>query len=68
MESEAKYTYNLDNIFKLASQCNVHYVLAGTLYLRGTTRKHFFDFIEKVFPDEKEGIHRIYNTGGADKD
>jgi DNA repair photolyase len=59
---------NLDNIYKLASQCNVHYVLPGTLYLRGTTRKHFLDFIENVFPDQKEMMYRIYNTGGADKE
>lgn len=58
---------NFDSMFSVASECNVHYVLAGTLYLRGSTRKHFLDFIEKDFPDENESIKKLYKTGGADK-
>jgi len=59
---------NFDSMFKNASECNVHYVLPGTLYLRGTTRKYFFDFIETEFPKESEKILSLYKTGGAGKE
>lgn len=58
---------NMDSIFKMASECNTHYVLSGTLYLRGCTRTYFLNFIEKEFPEEKERINSLYKTGGADK-
>jgi hypothetical protein len=45
----------------------VHYVLPGTLYLRGQTRKDFFGFIHAHFPDLYEKLSILYKTGGADK-
>ena len=59
---------NFDRLFRQASQCNVDYVLPGTLYLRGTTRNHFFTFVEKEFPEESEEIKSLYKTGGAGKE
>ena len=59
---------NLDIIYSMANQINVHYVLPGTLYLRGCTRKYFLDFIEKEFPNESESIRNLYKTGGAGKE
>jgi len=59
---------NFDNIYDMASQCNAHYVLPGTLYLRGCTRKYFLDFIEIEFPQEHESIVKLYKTGGAGKE
>ncbi|MCX7710537.1 MAG: radical SAM protein [Clostridia bacterium] len=59
---------NFDRMFDAASQCGVHYVLAGTLYLRGTTRKYFLDFAQKEFPEQYEKILQLYKTGGADKE
>jgi len=59
---------NFDRMYDMASQCNVHYVLPGTLYLRGCTRKYFLDFVEKEFPEENESIVKLYKTGGADKE
>lgn len=57
---------NIEGLFSAASDANVHYVLSGTLYLRGQTRKVFFDFIEKSFPEVYEKMINLYKKGGAD--
>lgn len=59
---------NFDALFSRAKESNVHYVLPGTLYLRGETRKVFFDFIQKEFPDLHGRLTMLYKTGGADKE
>ena len=56
---------NFESMFAMASQCQVHYFLPGTLYLRGATRKFFLDFIAKEFPEVYERLLRLYQTGGA---
>jgi DNA repair photolyase len=58
---------NLDNIFALAAECRVDYVLTGTLYLRGFTRDHFFHFLEAEYPALHEKYRMLYRTGGAEK-
>lgn len=57
---------NIDGLFSAASDANVHYVLSGTLYLRGQTRKVFFDFTKEAFPEEYEKLVSLYKKGGAD--
>jgi DNA repair photolyase len=57
---------NLDKIFALAAECRVDYVLTGTLYLRGSTREHFFQFLKAEFPALHEKYRLLYRTGGAD--
>ncbi len=42
-------------------------MLSGVLYLRGVTRKAFFQFIEEHYADKYENIKKLYKTGGADK-
>jgi len=59
---------NLDSLFHHAKECNVHYVLTGTLYLRGKTRSVFYDFIRKEFPEHYEILSELYKTGGASKE
>jgi len=59
---------NIDMLFKGASEVGVHYVLPGTLYLRGKTRKIFFDFIKLEFPDIYDDLKELYRTGGAGKE
>jgi len=59
---------NVDMLFKTASEIGVHYVLPGTLYLRGKTRKIFFDFIESEFHEIHEDLKELYKTGGARKE
>lgn len=56
---------NLDRMFEAANDCAVHYVLTGTLYLRGRTRAHFLDFVKQEFPGESEKILALYKTGSA---
>jgi DNA repair photolyase len=58
---------NLGKIFALAAECQVDYVLTGALYLRGSTREHFFRFLKAEFPSLYERYRLLYRTGGADK-
>ena len=58
---------NIERIFSLAAECEVDYALPGILYLRGETRKHFFDFLELNFPELVDQYRKLYATGGADK-
>jgi DNA repair photolyase len=59
---------NFERMFNMASQCNVHYVLPGTLYLRGCTKPYFLNFIKEEFPNEYEKLIALYKTGGAGKE
>lgn len=59
---------NFDLLFSRAKDSNVHYVLPGTLYLRGKTRTVFFDFIKKEIPHLYNDLAKLYMTGGADKE
>jgi DNA repair photolyase len=59
---------NIDMLFNMAKDSNVHYVLPGTLYLRGKTRTVFFDFIKEKFPHLYSSLIATYKTGGADKE
>jgi DNA repair photolyase len=59
---------NFDLLFSMAKDSNVHYVLPGTLYLRGKTRTVFFDFVKKEIPHLYNDLTVLYKTGGADKE
>ncbi len=58
---------NIENLCIGAKEANVHYMLPGVLYLRGATRKEFFDFLDKEYHDKYEKIRGLYKTGGANK-
>lgn len=58
---------NLEQIFSLAAECKVNYVLPGVLYLRGETRKHFFNFLKSDFPGLLDSYRRLYSKGGANR-
>lgn len=59
---------NLNSLFSMAKESGVQYVLTGTLYLRGKTRKLFFNFIENEFPHFFLSYINLYKTGGANKE
>lgn len=59
---------NFDGLFSRAKDCGVDYLLPGTLYLRGKTRKHFLEFFKTDFPDIYDEFISLYKTGGADKE
>ena len=59
---------NIDALFSCAKESDVHYVLPGTLYLRGKTRPYFFNFIQQDFPHLFEKLSELYKTGGAGKE
>ena len=56
---------NLEQILSLASECEVDYALPAALYLRGETRKHFFNFLKLNFPELVHSYRRLYAEGGA---
>jgi DNA repair photolyase len=43
---------NLEALCRQARDCQVDYLLPGTLYLRGKTRSAFFEFIKTEYPDK----------------
>jgi len=51
---------NLDEIYRRAAQCNVDYVLCGIMYLRGHTRKVFFEKTSILFPRQHEKLKKMY--------
>ncbi len=58
---------NIELLYAAAKDCEVDYVLPGVLYLRGKTRRVFFDFIQTEFPALDAPLHALYRTGGAGK-
>lgn len=59
---------NFETMFYQASLCKVQYVLPGTLYLRGSTKPYFLNFVREEFPDVYEKLITLYKTGGAGKE
>lgn len=58
---------NVDELYANAKDCQMDYVLPGTLYLRGKTTLVFFDFIKQEFPALYEPLQTLYQTGVASK-
>jgi DNA repair photolyase len=58
---------NIEALCANAKDSGVHYLLPGVLYLRGATRKVFFDFIQRSYPELYPRLQALYKTGGADK-
>lgn len=59
--------HNLEQVLSLAAECEVNYALPSILYLRGETRKHFFNFLELNFPELVGPYRKLYSKGGADR-
>lgn len=57
---------NLERIFSLAAETEVNYVLPSLLYLRGESRKHFFNFLKLNFPELLKPYRKLYSGGGID--
>lgn len=58
---------NIEHLCSEARKSNIHYILTGVLYLRGATRKTFFDFFKQNYPDKYINLKELYRTGGADR-
>jgi len=58
---------NLEELCRQASISRVHYLLPGTLYLRGNTRQRFFEFIQNECPLLEDRLRALYRKGGAGK-
>lgn len=58
---------NLEQILSRAAGCEVDYALPSLLYLRGETRKHFFNFLACNFPELLDPYRKLYTKSGADR-
>ncbi len=58
---------NMNAICSNAEKAGVLYMLPGTLYLRGKTRKYFLDFVKMQFPAVYPELSQLYKTGSAGK-
>ena len=59
---------NLEALFTAARDAGVHYLLPGTLYLRGRTRPAFFDFLSREFSALHDPLKTLYRSGSAGKE
>lgn len=59
---------NIHSICQQAADAGVHYLLPGTLYLRGKTKTYFLNSIKTDFPQVYDKLLALYKTGGAEKD
>lgn len=53
---------NLAAIYQRAETIQADYVLPGILYLRGNTRKQFFQMIDENYPHLKNKLINMYNS------
>lgn len=58
---------NLKGICEAGADARVHYLLPGTMYLRGKTKKYFLEFIKSAFPENYDNLYNLYKTGSAGK-
>lgn len=59
---------NFESLFSQAKEVSVDYVLCGTLYLRGQTRKYFFSFLKREFPVLYDEFVIFYKKGSVGKE
>ncbi len=59
---------NLSKICARAREAGVHYMLTGTLYLRGKTRTVFFNAIKEQLPGVYDSLVNLYKKGSAGKE
>lgn len=58
---------NIESLCDMARRADVHYMLPGTLYLRGQTRNYFLNFVKAQFPQVFPLLTELYKKGGATK-
>lgn len=58
---------NITQICRCAKDARVHYMLTGTMYLRGKTRGAFLDTVKQRFPQTYDALTELYKRGGAGK-
>ena len=52
---------SIEQLFKLAKEVNVDYVIVGLLHLRSQTKKHFLSFLAQELPDYYDLIYNYFN-------
>jgi len=58
---------DIEQLYACAADSKVGYVLTGVLYLRGKTRKVFFDAIAREYPELLQALRHLYQKREAYK-
>lgn len=58
---------DVESLFYKTKEIEAHYILPGTLNLRGPTRYVFMNFIRNEFPHLYSKLNYLYRNGGLDK-
>jgi len=58
---------NIEQLYANAADSKIDFIVTGALYLRGKTRKIFFDNISREFPELLAPLKHLYRNGGADR-
>jgi len=58
---------NIEGIIKKTKEIKAHYLLTYGLNLRTQTRKYYFDFLKKEFPDLVQKYYNLFETGGSER-
>lgn len=59
---------NLENMIKLAKNLNLDFVVVDMLNLYGETRKSFFEFVGRAFPEKANLIRELYSSSNKIKE
>ncbi|WNY25131.1 SPL family radical SAM protein [Methanolapillus millepedarum] len=59
---------NLEPIFSETKKIGADYIIAAALFLRGQTRKSYFEFIKADFPHLYDQTRILYKTGHLNKE
>lgn len=59
---------NLEALYANARECDVHYLLPGTLHLRSQTRTCFFHFLNRHYPELRQRFIALYPRAGLSRD
>ena len=58
---------DVEELFFKTKEIDAHYILPGTLNLRGPTKYVFMNFLKREFPNLYQKIDYLYRNGGLDK-
>ncbi|MDV0446532.1 hypothetical protein MsAg5_03740 [Methanosarcinaceae archaeon Ag5] len=59
---------NLEPIFSRTREIGADYIIAAPLFLRGQTRKSYFEFVKNDFPHLYDPMRILYKTGHLNKE
>lgn len=58
---------HIEGMMKLYQDIDAEYMICGSLYLRGVTKQHFYEFLKQYQPELVKQYHILYQGGYLDK-